>query len=204
MSNILIEKELGRRQHDFYETPPHYVRALLKHIEIHARYSIYEPCIGDWSIVNELPPARKLGTIFTNDIDSLRVAIFTNDIDSLRVADTHFDATKAEAWQDWYGTNGVLDWCITNPPFSAELPILQHALAHSVRVAFLARLSFLEPTADRRSLLETKPPAMIIVLPRYSFRNNDAGKRQTDNVTCCWMVWGPDVKRGIFVEGARA
>jgi hypothetical protein len=33
------------------------------------------------------------------------------------------------------------------------------------------------------------PPTNLIILPRYSFRLNDKGKRQTDNVTCCWIVW---------------
>jgi hypothetical protein len=27
------------------------------------------------------------------------------------------------------------------------------------------------------------------MLPRYSFRSNAEGKRATDSVTCCWLIW---------------
>ena len=40
--------------------------------------------------------------------------------------------------------------------------------------------------------LDSNPPTQVIVLPRYSFRPNDEGKKQTDSVTCAWLVWLED------------
>ena len=162
---------MPRRVLDFYETPPHYVASLLAEVNIFGR--VYEPCVGEGAISNvlrELPSVRK---------------VVTSDIDPKRKADMHYDA-RVE-------TPGMpLDWIITNPPFSDELEILDLMMQCAPNVAFLARLSFLEPTEDREGFLEQNPPSQIIVLPRYSFRANDEGKKQTDNVTCCWMVWLED------------
>lgn len=163
---------MPRRLLDFYETPPHYIAALLGEVNIFGR--VYEPCVGDGAIADalrRLPSVRK---------------VITNDIDKKRKADTHSDAREGYAWPKEF------DWAATNPPFSDELVILENALSATPNVAFLARLSFLEPTEDREGFLGEHPPSQIIVLPRYSFRPNDDGKKQTDSVTCAWLVWMQD------------
>jgi hypothetical protein len=166
---------------DAYMTPPHYIAALLAEVNIHG--IVYEPCVGDGAIANALralPSVRR---------------VVTNDIDKRCKADTHFDAAHA-------ASVGSFNWAVTNPPFSEEYEILQATLVCATNIAFLARLSFLEPTEERAGFLEEHPPTQMIVLPRYSFRNNDAGKRQTDNVTCAWLVWHADgVPRGISFYG---
>jgi len=160
---------MPRRPLDQYETPPHYVEPLLELIGPLSDLSVYEPCVGKWHLAQYLMAARGL---------------CTNDLDPSCAATTHHDARQPAAWaMPW------ADWTITNPPFSDELAILQHALAHSHNVAFLARLSFLEPTQSRADFWQAHPPTDVIVLPRYSFRLNDQGKRQTDNVTCCWVIY---------------
>jgi hypothetical protein len=166
---------MPRRALDQYETPPHYVAPLLELIGPLDGLSVYEPCVGKWHIAQFLTGARYLAT---------------NDIDPACAANMHHDARTEAAWpafdpvDEWQ-----IDWAITNPPFSDELQILQNALTHSRNVAMLARLSFLEPTIERGPFWVAHPPTDVIVLPRYSFRNNDAGKRQTDNVTCCWLIY---------------
>jgi hypothetical protein len=159
---------MPRRPLDQYETPPHYVEPLLQLVGPLAGLRVYEPCVGKWHIARFLTE----GTLTTNDLDPACAATF------------HFDARDNIAWPI-----EPYDWTITNPPFSDELQILLHALRWSKNVAMLARLSFLEPTLDRGPFWSAHPPTDIIVLPRYSFRLNDEGKRQTDNVTCCWLVW---------------
>lgn len=170
---------------DSYMTPSHYVAALLGEIAPYGR--VFEPCVGDGAISDVLAALPSVREVVTNDIDRKRPATL------------HNDATKDFAWfsTEW-------DWVITNPPFSSELPILEHALDHSENVAFLARLSFLEPCEDREFLLGSRPPTQVIVLPRYSFRHNDEGKPQTDNVTCCWMVWHRDKEPRGFKAYSRA
>ena len=177
---------MPRRPLDQYETPPHYVAPLLDHIGPLTGLSVYEPCVGKWHIAQFLLGARNL---------------CTNDLDPLCAATTHNDARTEQAWPLHYAEpedEFRVDWTITNPPFSDELAILQHALANSHNVAMLARLSFLEPTLTREAFWKAHPPTGVIVLPRYSFRLNDQGKRQTDSVTCCWVIYEPGER--TFVE----
>lgn len=161
------------RRLEVFETPPHYVAPLLSLIGSLSGLSVYEPCVGRGHIARYLDKAAYL---------------WTNDISPECDAHTHDDARLPSAWLD-LAVDRPYDWTITNPPFSDELPILQRALGHSRNVAFLARLSFLEPTIERGPFWQAHEPTDVIVLPRYSFRCNDEGKRQTDNVTCCWVIF---------------
>jgi hypothetical protein len=166
---------MPRHRLDQYETPPHYVAPLLELIGPLDGLSVYEPCVGKGHISRFLMDAGHL---------------CTNDIDDGCEATLHRDARKRDAWPPYDpGDDWQVDWTVTNPPFSDELVILQHAIVSSRNVAFLARLSFLEPTRSRGGFWLAHPPTDVIVLPRYSFRLNDVGKRQTDNVTCCWIVY---------------
>lgn len=160
--------ESHRRPLDYYETPPHYVRALLDVIG-QPRGPVYEPCVGRHAITRYFVNAGP---------------VVTNDINPNRRADSHLDATDRMSW----GTLGF-NWCITNPPFSDELPILKNALRHCKNVAFLARLSFLEPTRARVKFFKVWGAPTVIVLPRYSFRRNADGDKGSDNQTCIWMIW---------------
>lgn len=166
---------MPRAKLDLYETPPHYVQALLDVIGDLRYKSIYEPCVGKGAIMNRV--MRSTGTKGREWI--------TNDIDRRRVASTHYDATTSDAWQ----VNA--QWAITNPPFRHEQAILQHALRTCPNVAFLARLSFLEPTQDRTRFWKRYLCNLshVIVLTRYSFRRNDRGQRGSDSQTCCWLVF---------------
>lgn len=161
---------MPRRVLDQYETPPHYVDPLLALVGSLDGLTVYEPCVGQGHIARYLTKAGHL---------------LTNDLDPTCHASMHYDARRAEAWP----TATTFGWTITNPPFSDELAILQLALVCSRNVAFLARLSFLEPTRTRAEFWAVHPPTDVILLPRYSFRLNDLGKRQTDNVTCCWVIY---------------
>ena len=118
----------------------------------------------------------------------------TNDIDRTREADYHTDARST-----WLYEDTEADWWITNPPFNIIDSVLRVALEQVENVITLARLSVLEPTKERRSIYKFYQPDMLIVLPRYSFRLNDKGKKATDSMTCCWVGWGPDVPQVMTV-----
>jgi len=74
------------------------------------------------------------------------------------------------------------------------VPIAHAFMLEDGGLAFLLRLSWLEPTAARQDFLNQYPPKRLIVLPRHDFR----GSGQTDSVTSAWMVWG-HVEPGIDV-----
>jgi hypothetical protein len=175
---------MPRRALDFYETPPSYIAALLGEVNVFGR--VFEPCVGEGAIADAL---KKMSVVKSLD---------TNDLDEAREADYHFDATEP------YPFSQDFDWCVTNPPFSRELEIIETAIDYGFpNMAFLARLSFLEPTEDREWFLTQHPPQQIIALPRYSFRPNDEGKKQTDSVTCCWLVWFADKTPRRFSAWSR-
>jgi len=118
------------------------------------------------------------------------IGVITNDIDKTRKADYHYDARNAALYE-----KAKCDWWITNPPFSDIDEILRTAITHVTNVITLARLSVLEPTQARRAIYEWYQPDLLIVLPRYSFRTNDQGKKTPDSVTCAWVGFGPEVPR---------
>ncbi len=169
---------LPRRKLDFYETPPHYLKALASVLEIPDGSCVIDPCVGDGAIAE-----------FIRERYSGIEELWTNDIDPTREADSHLDARRCGLYDDGYS------WWITNPPFNIIDEILRTALECVPNVVTLARLSVLEPTEARRTIYKVIQPNMLIVLPRYCFRLNDKGKRATDSVTCCWVGWGPDVPK---------
>ena len=160
-----------RRAHDFYPTPAWATRILLREWPAITGHGVLEPCHGQGAITDEL---RAIG----------RCRVETNDLLAIPGADFQLDATAPASWRRF----SLSDWVITNPPFSHAFPILQHAYAYTRGgrgVAFLLRLSFLEPTRDRRAFLVAHPPEGVLVLPRISF----TGDGKTDNVTAAWFIW---------------
>lgn len=169
---------MPRRTLDFYETPPHYLKALGSELCLPDGSGVIDPCVGDGAIAEWV--RKEYGIL----------DVTTNDIDKTRKADFHMDARNTELYEEVEP-----NWWITNPPFDIIDDILRVALEQVENVITLARLSVLEPTKNRRSIFTYYQPDMLIVLPRYCFRLNDKGKRSTDSVTCAWVGWGPEVPR---------
>ena len=174
---------MGRRELDAYYTPTWAVDVLRQDLGRQLKgMSVFEPCVGDGAISRGLVAAAE--------------RVLTNDIDPNIVADYHFDATKT--WPiggHEQLRRGDCAWVVTNPPFKYAKPIFDQARASAIYgIAFLLRLSWLEPTFDR-NLHPNEAPDRIIVLPRISF----TGDGKTDSVTCAWMIWSPYVRKGIKI-----
>lgn len=173
---------MARRHLDFYETNDAAVEALYNH---YLRYyfgreiRIYEPCVGAGAITNALAKRGFGGFV-------------TNDIGPAHAADFHEDAAT-------FVPKVPFDLVISNPPFNRAFEILKNLRACGYPVAFLLRLTFLEPTKARGAWLRDNPPDGMIVLPRYSF----TGDGKVDSVTCAWMVWGSDADFGIELAPAE-
>lgn len=161
----------GRRVFDYYPTPAWMTLALLRRVSV---FDVLEPCSGENAIADVL---RANG-----------LQVTTNDADPSRPAATHLDATQRETWERLSPRpyrHGCPFWTVTNPPFSLADALVPLAVEHSIKVAMLLRLSWLEPTAARQRFLAVHPPSLLIVLPRHSFKGN----RSTDSVTSAWFVW---------------
>lgn len=162
-----------RQPNDFYETAPWQVNALVDNLPELAG-TVWCPCVGDWSLVNRLCHRRPNLTITC-----------TNDLDTSKTADFHGDATDVSTWITMKSYAGQPDWIVDNPPFNVEMDILKHAWdVCKVGVAFMARVSFAEPTRDRGPWLADHPYQKRITMERYSFTRN--GK--TDSATTDWLV----------------
>jgi hypothetical protein len=183
---VAAHEEALRRANDFYPTPSWAERELDRRVPIVG--AVAEPCVGAGDLIRHRTDVA-----------------WTNDIDDAKPATHHMDARSPNAWALF----PPCDWVITNPPFNHALAILDSALDRArVGVAFLLRLSFLEPTtgtarhAGRADWLAAHPPCRLIVLPRISF----TGDGNTDSVTCAWMVWsrGGWLRPGVECVSPRA
>ncbi len=173
---------MARRKGEKYYSPDWAIRSLRLGLPFILSGSVYEPCVGTGMLSN---PLKKMG-----------LQVITNDMDEDVAADYHYDFLIHFMGLHNYQVPQT-DWVITNPPFSLALPMLENALSIAkVGVAFLLRLSFVEPvdTESKRTPYPRAPffdgashhiPRGIIVNPRYSFTEN--GK--TDSVTTAWFVW---------------
>jgi len=160
---------MARRKNDAYYTPATMTEELLSRVSLVSEV-ILEPCAGKGAISDILKRDNK---------------VFTSDIDTSCDTDATADATDPKVMERFALFS---DWAVTNPPFKDAFKILQNCLALKLKVAFLLRLTFLEPTYERGEFLKSNPPTKLIVLPRCSFTED--GK--TDSVTCAWMIWDND------------
>jgi hypothetical protein len=174
------ERKLSRRRvNDRYLSPPMATSALMQAYPEICGELLIDPCCGDGRM------ARQLVHRF--------LSVRLNDIDPAAMADFHEDATDPMALWSRFGSG----WAITNPPFNRAAKMVPQALDHGLFIAFLLRITFLEPTEDRQWLAR-RPPTAILILPRIDF----IGAGQTDSAPCAWMIWGP-VRPGIKVMRAE-
>lgn len=170
-------EKMNRIENDFYPTPSAITEALLDSVKIGG--VIFEPCNGSAAITQVILSKTK-SLIYTSDL--------TYDDSFER------DATKRSFWTEWTDfieDDGlILEWTVTNPPFSVAEKILPLAWEHSSKgIAMLLRLSYLEPTKNRADWLKENADHLKMIIPvnpRVRFRSDVKG---TDSVTCAWFIW---------------
>ncbi|MEG4286274.1 hypothetical protein QUB68_24395 [Microcoleus sp. A006_D1] len=175
-----------RKANDFYPTESAVTKQLLKRVSIAG--TVLEPCAGNGAIASVIDKHEGIDVVYTNDINPAWIC------------HCHADATKPEIWRGWQEANQC-DWVVTNPPFNQAALILPLAYeAATVGVAFLLRLSYLEPAGNRGEWLrshKTKLTNLIILgQPRPSFTGN--GK--TDSCTVAWMVWRKEARTDTIID----
>ncbi|WP_299488772.1 hypothetical protein [Acaryochloris sp. IP29b_bin.137] len=158
---------------DYYPTPTPITDLLLGQTNI--RGSVFEPCAGHNAITKVLANWSLITSVSASDL-----------LWDITEGHTTNDATTSVFWSEW----GVHSWIITNPPFSEAEQILPLAFEHCNHgVAFLLRLSYLEPCNGRGNWLRDHADHLkqvIVVNPRIKFRADTKG---TDSVTCAWFIW---------------
>jgi hypothetical protein len=99
------------------------------------------------------------------------------------------DMTDPREWDRAVAVYGAPDWVITNPPFVTGFTLLQHAVrVAKVGVAFLSRVTFIEPTRRRGPWFADHPHDQRIVLERHSY----TGDGHNDACTTEWLIYTKD------------
>lgn len=169
----------SRDKLDRYYSAPYWLDLLFAREEMSGALertsSVLEPFAGqDLALADR---ARQLGYDVT-----------TADVDTGAPVEIHGDSFSLDF--------GEYDATISNPPFSVRTDAGKRTIVDAVKkftrvstqfTAMIGRLSLLEPCDDRGDFLAATPPALVLVLPRYSFRGG--GK---DMMTCAWFVWIAD------------
>ncbi|WP_299491213.1 hypothetical protein [Acaryochloris sp. IP29b_bin.137] len=137
--------------------------------------SVLEPCAGRNAISDMLDSYGSIDIVHSSDL-----------LWPVGPGRTTNDATDPQYWAE----APKVDWVVTNPPFNVAEKILPLAYEHADRgVAFLLRLSYLEPCNGRKEWLKQHSDQMkrvIVVSPRIRFRSDTKG---SDSVTCAWLIW---------------
>lgn len=163
---------MARRPLDLYRTNVRQTQALIERVPIAGR--IVECCAGPGDMARVLAAAPAVTRVFTNDIDEAHSCHY------------HSDATDplAMVWTLNF------DWAVSNLPFGRAPEILPLAFPRArVGVAFILRLSFLEPCPNRAEWLSEHVSyfhgLFTFGQPRPSYTEDG----RTDSVTTAWMIW---------------
>ncbi|MGR3277108.1 hypothetical protein ACSYAD_18560 [Acaryochloris marina NIES-2412] len=166
-----IQRE--RVLNDFYPTPAPITHQLMSKNPIGG--SVLEPCAGHNAISDVLDGYERISIVLSTDL-----------LWPIGPGRTTNDATDPQYWEE----APKVDWVVTNPPFSVAEKIIPLAYEHADKgIAFLLRLSYLEPCNDRKLWLKDHADQMkqvIVVSPRIRFRSDTKG---SDSVTCAWFIW---------------
>ena len=178
-----IEIELdenGRHKYDFYETPAWMTLLALANVPFSG--TIGEPCSGNRAIASIMEAAG--------------FKVWTNDIDPKKPAQNHLDATVAENWDKM----PKADWIFSNPPYGKlSAPIIKNAFDHALKgLVMVLRLDWFEACQDRLKFLQENPPTMMLNLPRFCYRKNDAGEWTTDKTSTNIYVWDKTPKHEML------
>lgn len=168
---------------DAYYTSSKLVEQLLLKYPISKDKVILEPCNGKGHISNYL---KQLGyEVITNDIDKETDSHFYFNFTDLNEEFKNVlsrNCVSAANEQSEYTV-------ITNPPFNVSNKILENCLDIVDEVIMLLRLSFIEPTKDRKDLLNNYKDNLVKVItfnPRPKFRSDT---KSTDSVTVAWFIF---------------
>ncbi|MGL5064246.1 MAG: hypothetical protein ACRC62_30030, partial [Microcoleus sp.] len=175
-ANEVKGKRVGN---DFYPTPAPLTKILLAKAP-NIPSLCFEPCAGHGAISDVLRASDRM--VQASDIQW--------------GFDYPQDATTREFWEYWANSLrnaqsiDCRNWAtVTNPPFNVASSIIPLAYEYSPwGIAFLLRLSYLEPTGDRAEWLQLHADSLrylIPVNPRPKFRKASG----TDSCTVAWFVW---------------
>jgi len=149
----------ARHPEDFYITPPHAVKALLKREKFNGIG--WEPACGNGAITKFFP--------------------------GIKASDIRTDSDIAgKGGIDFLTAYEKVDYIVTNPPFCLITEFIEHSLRCAKKVAVFGRIQLLEGK-KRYHLFMKHPPIRVYVFS--SRVNCDPEKLKSGAMCFCWFVW---------------
>jgi hypothetical protein len=173
-------RETGRRDRDFYPTPPHATRELLAHAPPPPDVAdIVEPCCGDGAIVRVL---SHTWWVWALDIRDCTVDAYDAGADGFLQADWLSIPPLLHVFPNL----GVPFGIVTNPPFSCAREISEVCFKSGAKyIALLLRMN-VEGSNPWREFWEAHPWTRRVPLwKRPSF----TGDGKTDACNYAWFIW---------------
>ena len=159
---------IGRREADFYPTPPEVTVALLDFLHLPENTVIWEPAAGEGDMLETIR-ACGYGGSFGTDISE------------------GFDFLSPDIFKRLFVG---FDWIITNPPFALAEEFIPKAASLGKPFAFLVKSQFWH--AKRRlPLFDEFPPSYILPLtwrPDFFFKDDHGGSPLMDVMWCVWLM----------------
>jgi hypothetical protein len=174
-----------RRQNDAYYTEQGLTLELLKYLDLTKYKTILEPCVGDGHIKNVVQAKYPHLQYTTNDIDTTKEADYHYDV-SEEYNPLYYETFEKCTYTYLWGSK-KWDCCVTNFPYNVQDAIIPLVWEHVELLAFIPRLTWLEPTRTRaRFLQENKKHCryQIIYNPRPKY-----DPKGTDSVTSMFIVY---------------
>lgn len=153
----------GRRNGDFYPTPPEVTVALMDFLNLPSNTVIWEPAAGEMDMAGVL-------MTFCDEVYATDIIDGTDFLQS-SIPDA--------------------DWIITNPPFSKAEEFIRRAAQLGKPFAMLLKSQYWHAT-KRKALFDEMPPSYILPLtwrPDFFFKDRAEGKKGSPLMDVMWCVW---------------
>lgn len=158
----------GRRQSDFYPTPPEATIALVQFLRLDRGTVVWEPASGEGDMGQALEACGL--TVYSTDIRGGQDFLVRDHPDGI---DTPFN------------------WVITNPPFSLAEEFIRHAAKIGKPFAMLLKSQYWH-AAKRAQLFREIPPSYVLPLtwrPDFLFKERNGKKGGSPLMDVMWCVW---------------
>ncbi len=121
--------------HDKVYTPPHIAKLIINSLPIERNSTILEPCLGKGAFFNNFPPG------------------------------CYADWCEIDKGRDFFDFNDMVDWIITNPPYSIFDAFVRHCFEVSENVVLLVPAIKLTSSIGRIKLLRSygKPVSLFFL-----------------------------------------
>ena len=158
----------GRRQSDFYPTPPEATIALVQFLRLERGTVVWEPAFGEGDMGQALGACGL--TVYGTDIRGGQDFLVRDHPD---------------------GIDAPFNWIITNPPFSLAEAFIRHAAKIGKPFAMLLKSQYWH-AAKRAQLFHEIPPSYVLPLtwrPDFFFKDRQPGDTSSPLMDVMWCVW---------------